>query len=288
MGKDSSEEAAAAARRRLELLSRELAQAGLSPARPDPLPVVDLTPALVPEPGRHARARRATAGERATDWVQERVPATLQGRVTLKPAHVAVLAVLVGVALVVTAFVVLRSQPEAGLVPPPRPARALVSTAPSAVASPGSAPDAPTGGRVVVDVAGKVRRPGVATLPAGSRVIDAIRRAGGPRKGVSLTSINLARLLVDGEQILVGTPAATGVAPSAASAPGAASPDALVDLNTATQEQLESLPGVGPVTAEKILAWRDEHGSFTSVDDLLEVDGIGEKTLAELAPHLTL
>jgi competence protein ComEA len=140
----------------------------------------------------------------------------------------------------------------------------------------------------VVDVAGKVRRPGVATLPAGSRVVDAIRQAGGARPGVDLTSLNLARVLTDGEQILVGVAPAPGVAASASSQPGASPGGALVNLNTATLDELDSLPGVGPVTAQKILDWRTAHGSFTAIDELLEVDGIGEKTLADMAPHLTL
>jgi competence protein ComEA len=112
---------------------------------------------------------------------------------------------------------------------------------------------------------------------------------GGARSGVDLSSLNLARVLVDGEQILVGVSPAPGVAASASSRPGAAgSGDALVNLNSATLEQLDSLPGVGPVTAQKILAWRTAHGAFTAIDELLEVDGIGEKTLADMAPHLTL
>ena len=103
-----------------------------------------------------------------------------------------------------------------------------------------------------------------------------------------MAGLNRARVLVDGEQILVGVAAAPGVAASAAAAPGAATGGSLLNLNSATGEQLEGLPGVGPVTAEKILAWRSAHGAFSSVDELLEVDGIGEKTLAQLAPHLTL
>ena len=94
--------------------------------------------------------------------------------------------------------------------------------------------------------------------------------------------------VADGEQVLVGRPAATGVAAGAAAAPGAPSAGGLVSLNTATLEQLDGLPGVGPVTAQKILSWRDTHGSFSAVDELLEIDGIGEKTLAELAPLVTL
>jgi competence protein ComEA len=132
---------------------------------------------------------------------------------------------------------------------------------------------------VVVDVAGKVRRPGVATLPAGSRVVDAIRKAGGARPGVDLTGLNLARVLVDGEQILVGVAPVAGVAASASAQPGAADGGSLVNLNTATLDQLDGLPGVGPVTAQKILDWRSAHGAFTAIDELLEVDGIGEAIL---------
>ena len=144
------------------------------------------------------------------------------------------------------------------------------------------------GGSVTVDVAGKVRRPGVATLPAGSRVVDALRKAGGARGRVDLSALNLARVLVDGEQILVGRPAQPGGLAASASTAAPDATGALVNINTATAEQLDTLPGVGPVTAQKILDWRAAHGAFSSVDELLEVDGIGEKTLADLAPHVTL
>ena len=147
-----------------------------------------------------------------------------------------------------------------------------------------------------------MRRPGIAVLPAGSRVVDALEAAGGARPGADLQTLNLARLLVDGEQLLVGVPPASGTAAGALSGPPAAVPDttsgagstgatapaALVDLNTADEAALETLPGVGPVTAAAILQWRTEHGAFTSVDELLEVSGIGDATLAEIAPHVTL
>jgi len=151
-----------------------------------------------------------------------------------------------------------------------------------------ASPSPGSGGSVTVDIAGKVRRPGVATLPAGSRVVDALKRAGGPRGRVDLSGLNLARVLVDGEQILVGRTAQPGGLAAGASTAAPDPSGALVNINTATSEQLETLPGVGPVTAQKILDWRGSHGAFSSVDELLEVDGIGEKTLADLAPHVTL
>jgi competence protein ComEA len=104
--------------------------------------------------------------------------------------------------------------------------------------------------------------------------------------------VNLARPLTDGEQVLVGV-GSSGAAPSVGAAPPSASspgttPGALVDINTADQTALETLPGVGPVTAQAILQWRTEHGGFTSVDELLEVSGIGDATLAKIAPYVTL
>jgi competence protein ComEA len=142
----------------------------------------------------------------------------------------------------------------------------------------------------VVDVTGKVRHPGIARLPSGSRVVDALRAAGGARRGVSLSTLNLARVLVDGEQIVVGLRAPAGIAASAAAAPGLGSSTAtpMVNVNTATELELEALPGVGPVTAAAIVKWRTENGAFTAVDDLLEVSGIGDATLAEIAPFVTL
>ena len=124
-------------------------------------------------------------------------------------------------------------------------------------------------------------------LDNGARVVDAVKAAGGSRRGVDLSSLNLARVLVDGEQIVVGGPPAP--ATGAAAAAGAAPPGGpLVNLNTATEAELETLPEVGPVTAQSILSWRTEHGGFTSVDELLEVDGIGDATLAQIAPHVTI
>jgi competence protein ComEA len=151
-------------------------------------------------------------------------------------------------------------------------------------------PSPPAGqddGTVIVDVAGRVRRPGIVTLPLGSRVVDAIRAAGGARESVDLTSLNLARELVDGEQLLVGLAPPPAV-PTPGGVPGTAGPVGLVNLNTATMAELDTLPGVGPVTAQAILDWRAANGSFTSVDELLEVDGIGDATLADLRDLVTV
>ena len=135
------------------------------------------------------------------------------------------------------------------------------------------------GPAVVVHVAGAVRRPGVYRLAAGARVDDAVRRAGGPTRRAELTAVNLAARVEDGRQVVVPV---RGAAP-AAGPPAPAAPRK-VDLNTATEEQLDALDGVGPVTARRILAHRAEHGGFRSVDELGEVPGIGDKRLAALRP----
>jgi competence protein ComEA len=145
------------------------------------------------------------------------------------------------------------------------------------------------GGRVVIHVAGAVRRPGVYKLPAAARVDDAVARAGGPTRRADLSGLNLAAEVEDGRQVLVperlrpGSPA-TAAGPAAA-APGEGQP---VNLNTATLEQLDTLTGVGPTTAQKILDFREERGGFGSVEELGEIPGIGDKRLATLREEVTL
>ena len=131
---------------------------------------------------------------------------------------------------------------------------------------------------LVVDVAGAVRHPGLYRLPQGSRVADAVARAGGITRHADSTLINLAAPLADGEQVLVS--AQEGGAPAVAAGSGA--PPAPVHLNSATAEELDTLPGVGPVTAEKITAYRDQHGPFTSLDGLDAIPGIGPARIASL------
>jgi competence protein ComEA len=134
---------------------------------------------------------------------------------------------------------------------------------------------------VLVHVAGAVRRPGVYRLRSGSRIDDAVTRAGGATSSADLSAVNLAAKAEDGRQVLVPERA-----PKAAAAPSgpasSAAPGAPISLTSATAEQLDTLPGVGPATAEKILAYRDEHGGFGSIDDLANVPGIGDKRLATL------
>jgi competence protein ComEA len=225
--------------------------------------------------------------------VHDRLPARLQGRVRIGAPHLAALAVLVAAVMATLAWSSVRASDPGDLLP----ARSLTSPTSDAVPALAVPPAVPVGApstgtepaaEVVVDVAGKVRHPGIVRLPAGSRVVDAVDAAGGPRRGVDLGALNLARVLVDGEQVVVGVPEPAGVAASAASAPGAGSPGALVNINTATQAELETLPGIGPVTAQAILQWRSDNGAFGAVDELMEVSGIGEATLADLAPFVTV
>jgi competence protein ComEA len=135
--------------------------------------------------------------------------------------------------------------------------------------------------RVVVHVAGEVHAAGVYRLRAGTRVSDAVERAGGATRRADLSQVNLAAKVEDGRQILVPRRVAAAAAASAGATPTSA-PGQPVNLNTATLEQLDALSGVGPVTAQKIIDYREEHGGFGSVDELGEVAGIGEVRLASL------
>lgn len=158
----------------------------------------------------------------------------------------------------------------------------------SAPSADGGGDNGTDGGPAVVAVhaAGSFARPGLYELPAGARVAQLVEAAGGPAEGASLDALNLAAKLNDGERVYLpregeSAPAAPGVASAGASGAGGIG-DGLVDLNAATLEQLDALPGVGPSTAQAILDYREEHGRFRSVEELLEVRGIGEAKLAAL------
>jgi competence protein ComEA len=191
------------------------------------------------------------------------------------PRRVAIAAAAAFILVALAAWYLARPRPSASAATPP----------PAAISVSGEAGGG--GGRVVVDVSGAVRKPGVYRLSAGSRVEDALQRAGGAKHRADLTQVNRAAKLEDGRQILVPIRVGAGgaAAASAAAAPGA-TPSAPLNLNTATAEQLDTLDGVGPATAQKILDYRKAHNGFGSVDELDQVPGIGPKRLAALRDHL--
>lgn len=171
-------------------------------------------------------------------------------------------------------------------------APAFDAPAPAAASSPdglGAAEAETDAARLVVDVKGAVRRPGVYRLPAGARTYDAVRRAGGLARGADRVAVNLAARVVDGGEVVVPEQGGRGRTPLAASGgdtgEGADAPLAL-DLNTASAEELEQLDGVGPATAAKIVAYREQHGGIASIDELDDVSGIGEAKLAAIRAQL--
>jgi competence protein ComEA len=260
-----------------------------------PRPPVDDLPEPEPTPLAPARgAARLTSGWRAT--LADRLPLTLRGALVDPAARGAV---LLGVVALLAALVALglawRAAPRSVALPPasvPVVTGAAPASPPPAAAGPSPSPSPP--GRVVVDVAGKVRHPGIVTLATGARVADALGRAGGVLPGTDTSALSLARRVTDGEQVLVTGKPGTAPAVAATPAPGAADsgggaapaadPSSPLDLNTATVEQFDGLPGVGPVLASRIVEYRTAHNGFTSVDQLHEVKGLGGKTGAELLP----
>ncbi len=230
-------------------------------------------------------AQPAPVSDRLPD-LRDRLPSTLtDGRLEL--SRPAVLAVL----LVALAAVVLAGSYawRARSLPDGVPAQAAPMAVEPSSPSPGlvAEPSPSTDQEVVVDVAGRVRRPGIVTLPLGSRVVDALAAAGGVRGKADLAGINLARVLADGEQILVTSEGAQPPA-GGAGAPAGSAPTGLLDLNTATLEQLDTLPGIGPVLAERIVAWRSTNGRFSTIDELKEVSGIGEARFADLSTRVAV
>lgn len=159
----------------------------------------------------------------------------------------------------------------------------LQRPAPAAVASASAGPSV-----LLVHVAGRVRRPGVYEFRAGDRVVDAVQAAGGPRKGADLDALNLAAPLTDGEQVLVPARGPSGGASGVPGAPGATASPGLLNINTASESDLEGLSGIGPVLAQRIIDYRTEHGPFSSVDGLLDVSGIGPATLDEFRDQVTV
>ncbi|WP_342781601.1 ComEA family DNA-binding protein [Streptomyces piniterrae] len=237
--------------------------------------------------------------------MRERLPVWVQLRCGTDPKALAALVVvlLVAAGFAVHHFWVARPEQvrapaaERGVAAPGPDSRSPSS--PASLSSPASVANGPPGGAVrqlVVDVTGKVRNPGIHRLPPGSRVTDALRAAGGVLRGANLRGLNRARMLADGEQIVVGaegapetgggTGAGATVAGESANGPSGAggAPSGPVSLSTATEQQLDTLPGVGPVLARHIIEFRTQHGGFASVDQLRQVTGIGDRRFADLRP----
>ncbi|MEU9929316.1 helix-hairpin-helix domain-containing protein [Streptomyces anulatus] len=269
---------------------------------PEPVPApvsVSVSETVGEVPGGTPRVRRLVSA------VRERLPLWVRLRCGMAPRTPVVLGLVLLAAVGVAAFHFWSVRPQAVRAPEPvadeaaasaLPPDPLRSGAPDPVPRPaaGEPPDAGgsgrAGGQIVVDVSGKVRRPGVRRLPAGSRVADALDAAGGVRAGTDMTGLNRARLLMDGEQVVVGLPPGPPVSGPAGGGqagidgPGGAGPSAPLSLNTATAEQLETLPGVGPVLAQHMIDYRAENNGFRSVDELRQVSGIGDRRFAELQP----
>ncbi len=211
------------------------------------------------------------------------------------------LAIVAALAVLVTVFTMVRDRPAPVMSAKLPPVEKGSTTSPRSSASPGPGQSAGPDRPVVVSVVGLVRTPGLVTLAPGARIADALQAAGGAVSGADTIGLNMARPLGDGEQIVVGLapvsgqPTALGSSVASGSTPmskpptagpgsGSVKPKAgqVLDLNNATVEELDALPGVGPVTAAAIVAWRQAHGKFTSVDQLADVDGIGPARLDKL------
>jgi len=218
-----------------------------------------------PEPARAEGSMLALARARITEHLR------------FHPREAAALALLGLLLLLGAGLAYLRARPAAA-VPPPAGA---VSASASASA------DAAPANTIVVDVVGAVRKPGVYNFAQGARVIDAVRAAGGFTPEAESQAINLARPLVDGEQVVVPK---KGEAPTGAggAGPSAQQPGGKVNINSATASDFEDLPGIGPVLAQKIVDYRDQHGPFRSIQDLMKVTGIGQKKFDSLQAYVTV
>lgn len=249
----------------------EVAAARLAGLRTAPAPELDegwvpppAEPPSSPAPQRSWSYTEQSGGVLESD-LNEQPPTLVErlraGRLDPGRRGVAALALLAVLAAGITGYVVLRGRPQ--------------SVQASQVLAPGApvGTPAPATGALVLAVSGDVHHPGIVRLPAGSRVDDAIKAAGGALRPKDLALMNLARKVADGEQVVVGPPA---------TAPGAPAADGTIDLNAATADQLDALPGIGPVLAQKIVAYRTANGRFASVDQLREVSGIGESRYADL------
>lgn len=231
-------------------------------------------------PAESVTASAHQGGEPQTEPLVDELPRQRLGRM-----HVKVICALLALGLITAGWLLVRARPVAVAS-----AGEVVTVAPPVQTPASATPSTPkSASKIVVHVLGAVRRPGLVRLPENARVQDAIDAAGGLTHRANPGELNLAQVLSDGQQIMIGTtrdPAGeVREQPGSSTGSGSAASGAL-DLNRASQTQLEELPGVGPVIAQAILSWREQHGQFTRVEELQEVDGIGPKTYAQIAPHV--
>lgn len=251
-----------AVRRRLEALLAESSPAAAPGAAPGAAP--DVEPALAAPPPSPEQSTQRFLASRARRVVQF-------GR-----DHLVVVIVFLALAGAWTVHNLLQARTTA-----------IAPVVSPVVAETGPTPTPTPVAKVLVHVLGAVARPGLVELPEGSRVADAIAAAGGLKARADPGELNLAALLPDGSQLVIGTSGhPRGEVRGAASAPLTGDGLAVISLNTATADQLDTLPGIGPVTAQRIIEWRQQHGRFTTVADLKQVDGIGPKTYADIAARV--
>jgi competence protein ComEA len=274
-------------RNRLDAMRLRAAAPGWVPGPPVDPSVGDPGPAAAPIAAPTAAVPTAavpTVGSLARAWAIDRSPLWAQGSVERVRLPGLAMGVAVLLAAVVAGVLVFHHHGSATGY-----SSSYAPSGPNLTAA-SSAPAAPIGGAdptsIVVDVGGRVRKPGLVTLPSGARVSDAIAAAGGPLHHKEIATLDLAARVSDGQLLLIGVPdSATAAGGSSGAAdPTAGGPPAPVDLDSATIEELETLPGVGPVTAQKIMDWRTAHGGFTNVAQLQQVSGIGPARYAELSP----
>ncbi len=258
-----------------------------------------------PDPGAHSDDPEDDDGEaELPSWVPDGLPSRRSdwlAAVRADPGRAGGIALgaVAALAVAVTVFTMIRSHPEpvasAKLPPVEMVSSAIPTTAPGSPGGAGPVSSTESAHPVVVSVVGLVRQPGLVTVAPDARIADAVAAAGGTLPGADTLGLNLARHVEDGEQIVVGitmpagrppalgSSARTGKAPPSSQTAGA-KPVGPLDLNTATIDQFDGLPGVGPVTAAAIVAWRTVNGRFSTVDQLGEVDGIGPARLDKLRP----
>jgi competence protein ComEA len=198
-----------------------------------------------------------------------------------------IVAGFVVVAVIVALLMWLRGAP-AQIAPPATEPAVLPATEPRVLPSSEAVAASPTAGLLYVDVSGAVRKPGLYRLAAGSRVADAIQAAGGASGRADLESLNLAEPLTDGVKVEVARTGEAATGPLSAPGPVPSPSVPVVNINTADEPTLELIPGVGPVTATAILAYRDRIGRFSAIEQLLEVDGIGPATIENIRPYISI